>query len=240
MPRYAKKRAARRRPLRRRGGRRLPARPARTGFVSIVRKTKEFSIENSSVANTPVLCQDGGKNNYTGNILQIGNLQADAGGSYAVPFSMQFSLDQLINSSDITSFADNYKIKAIYVRAYFNHNMSSAGSLNSMPYLQYINDHDDAVVPTLSNLREKMGVKMKTFRQGGYIGFKVNPKATIVQTGSSVPSLISGGWCDSNVPTVLHYGIKGCISQLYLPTTATAQMAIKFDVAYHVVAKDFQ
>lgn len=46
----------------------------KTGFLSIVRKCREFSIENSTVANTPVLCENGGKNNYSGNILQIGNL----------------------------------------------------------------------------------------------------------------------------------------------------------------------
>lgn len=208
--------------------------------MSIIRKCKEFSIENSTTANTPVLCQDGGKNNYTGNILQIGNLQADAGGSYCIPFSMQFSLDQLLNYTDITGFADQYKIKAIYVRVYYNHTTSSAGSVNSMPYLQYITDHDDSTVPTLSALREKMGVKMKTFRQGGYIGMKVNPKTSVLQTGSATASLLTSGWTNSNVPSVLYYGIKGCVSNINLPVTSTAQHAVKFDVAYHVVAKDFQ
>lgn len=245
MPRYARRstrpRRGKRYPRRRPGMRpKRYARKARTGFVSVIRKCKEFSIENSSVANTPVLCQDGGKNNYTGNILQIGNLTADAGGTYCIPFSMQFSLDQLINASDITTFADNYKIKSVYVRVYFNSNSASVGGLNSMPYLQYITDHDDALVPTLSNIRERMGVKMKTFNNGKYIGIKVNPKAMVVQNGSSAPSLLTNGWCDSNVPSILHYGIKGCVSQLNLPTTTTGQVSVKFDVAYHVVAKNFQ
>lgn len=212
----------------------------KTGFLNIIRKCKEFSIENSTVANTPVLCQDGGKNNYTGNILQIGNLQADAAGTYAVPFSMQFSLDQLLNYADITGIADQYKIKSVYVRVWYNGNSASVGGLNSMPYLQYITDHDDSVVPTVSNLREKMGVKMKTFRNGGYIGIKVNPKAAVAQGGSSAPSLLTKGWTNSAYPSILHYGIKGCVSNMNLPTTTTSQIAVKFDVAYTVVAKDFQ
>lgn len=211
-----------------------------TGFVKIIRKTKEFSIENSSVVNTPVLCQDGGKNNYSGNILQIGNLQADAAGTYAVPFSMQFSLDQMINYTDCTNIADQYKIKAIYVRVWFNGNQAGTAGFASMPYLQYITDHDDAVVPTLSALREKMGVKMKTFRNGGYIGIKLNPRTGVTQGGSSAPSLLAGGWTNAAYPSILNYGIKGCVSNLNLPATASGQVAVKFDVAYHVLLKDLQ
>lgn len=236
-PRRAKRYVAKRRPGMRS---KRYARKSKTGFVSVIRKCKEFSIENSTVLNTPVLCQDGGKNNYTGNILQLGAPTPDAAGTYALPFSMQFSLDQLINYTDITNFCDNYKIKSVYVRVWYNGNFASVGGLNSMPYLQYITDHDDSSVPTLSLVREKMGVKMKTFRNGGYIGIKVNPKASITQGGSSAPSLINKGWTNSSYPNILHYGIKGVVSNVNLPTTTSAQVCVKFDVAYHVVAKDIQ
>lgn len=215
--------------------------PARTqGFIKVIRKCKEFSIENSTTANTPVLCQDGGKNNYTGNILQLGAPTPDSAGTYALPFSMQFTLDQLLNYTDITNIADQYKIKAVYVRVWFNSNVSSVGGITFMPYLQYINDHDDSQVPTVLNLREKMGVKMKTFKNGGFITMKVVPKASVAQGGSSAPSLLTRGWTNCSYPNILHYGIKGCVSNCYLPTTSTAQFAIKFDVAYSVVAKDIQ
>lgn len=211
-----------------------------TGFIKLIRKCKEFSIENSTTLNTPVLCQDGGKNNYTGNILQLGAPTPDAAGTYAIPFSMQFTLDQLLNYTDITSIADQYKIKAVYVRVWFNSNFASVGGLNSMPYLQYINDHDDSSVPTVLTLREKMGVRMRTFRNGGFITMKVIPKAAVAQSGSSGASLVTKGWTNSTYPNILHYGIKGCVSNLNLPTTTNGQVAIKFDVAYSVVAKDIQ
>lgn len=240
--RYPARRGRRNPPMRRRPGR-SNRRPfgRKTGLVSVIRKCKEFSIENSTVVNTPVLCQDGGKNNYTGSILQLGAPTADAAGTYALPFSMQFSLDQLLNYSDITNFADQYKIKSIYVRVWYNGNSASVGGLNSMPYLQYITDHDDSAVPTVLSLREKMGLKMKTFRNGGYIGIKLNPAKAITQNGSSGPSLVqSKGWTNSSYPSIVHYGIKGCVSNMNLPTTTTSQVCVKFDVAYHVLAKDIQ
>lgn len=212
------------------------------GYVKVIRKLPEIAVTNTGVGTVAVT-------DPTASCVQITNLGLSLGASanlYDVAFSMKFRLDQVINSTDITGFADKYKIKGAYVRVYYNNSNSSTGSLGGMPFLQYITDHDDATVPSSANsLREKMGVKLKTFSNASsYIGIKCNPKptrevfATGILTGYEQPT--KSLWLDCNNPNVEHYGIKGVISQLYLTAPASAQQMLKFDVALVVEAKDFQ
>lgn len=213
-----------------------------TGYLKVIRKLPEIAVTNTG-AGTCALTDP------TGSCVSITNLGLSLGASanlYDVAFSIKFRLDQVINSGDITGFADKYKIKGAYVRVYYNNSNSSTGTQGGMPFLQYITDHDDALVPTSANaLREKMGVKLKTFSNASsYVGIKCIPKVSrqVFATG-----LLSGYeqpnrpvWIDCANNNVEHYGIKGIISQMYLPAPASAQCMMKFDVALVIEAKDFQ
>lgn len=212
------------------------------GYLKLIRKLPEIAVTNTGAGTVAVT-------DPTGSCVSITNLGLSLGASanlYDIAFSMKFRLDQIINSGDITSFADKYRIKGAYVRVYYNNSNSSTGSLGGMPFLQYVTDHDDGVVPSSANaLREKMGVKFKTFQNASsYIGIKVNPTptrqvfATGILSGYEIPS--KSVWLDCGTPNVEHYGIKGVISQLYLTAPASAQQMLKFDVALVVEAKDFQ
>lgn len=237
----------RRRFIGRVGGRRkfLYYKKSPKGKIMIMRKLPEISVSNSGVL--------GGVNLTTATVLPVSCLAigtptqsvgAVGTSSYDIPFSMKFTLNQLINHTDITNLTDKYRIAGVYVRVYYNKTGSSTLSTGSYPCLQYITDHDDAIVPTISQLREKMGVKFKTFNNSSsYIGIKVRPVPsrevynTGITTGYEVPKYAP--YLDCATDSIEHYGIKGVISNFSLPTTQGIEL-LKWDVAVRVVAKDIQ
>lgn len=211
------------------------------GYLKILRKVPDIAVYNSAL-NTATL-QDVGS---TG-LVQISSLGLSVGFTqnvYDVGFSIKFNLAALQSYLEITNLCDKYRIKGAYVRLYHNNSNSSTNTKGSMPYVQYVTDNDDATVPTTARLKESMGVKFKTFKNASsYIGMKCRPTPTreIYNTGITTAYEIpkKAVWIDSNSPTVEHYGIKGIINQLYLPDPATAQSAIKFDIALLIEGKDF-
>lgn len=210
-----------------------------TGYLKVIRRTPEMFITNSSVANTPVVVDS------TGSCLQLGAPVPNQWGTYDLPFSTQFMLSQVLNSSDITNIADKYRIKACYIRLFFNSSNSSVGSAYSMPQVYHITDHDDSTVPTVNQVREKMGVKYKTFKNASsYIGIKLNPRPlgelykSALSTGYS--PLKSAPWIDCNNNDVPHYGLKGVLTNVNLPATSVAQTGFKFDITLVIEAKDIQ
>lgn len=210
-----------------------------TGYIKVVRRSPEMFITNSAVANTPVV------NDTTGSCLQLGAPVPNQWGTYDLPFSAQFQLNQLLNSSDITNLADKYRIKGVYIRLFFNSSNSSVGSLYSMPQVYHVTDHDDSIVPTVGQIREKMGTKYKTFKNAStYIGIKLNPRPlgelyrSAISTGYT--PLKTAPWIDCNQPDVPHYGLKGVLTNVNLPVNTVAQTGFKFDITMVIEAKDIQ
>lgn len=212
----------------------------RTGGFRLVRKLPDMAISSSSTGGLVSVTDP------TGTCVGVGIAALSAGSStgWDVPFSLTFRLAQLINSSDITGIADKYKITGAYVRLFYNKSNAQAGASAGMPYIEYISDHDDASVPTFTSLREKMGVKLSTFKNGSsYIGMKCRPKPAreIFNNGITTAYEQPKGaiWIDCSNPNVEHYGIKGMIHNMWLPAIG-GQEVIKVDVSLTVVAKDLQ
>lgn len=208
------------------------------GYLKLIRRLPEMYVNNSAVANTPVIVDP------TSSCLQIGSVTANSWGTYDISFSLQFMLSQILNSTDITTLADKYRIKSAYIRLFFNSTQASIGSTFSMPQIYHITDHDDSSVVPASQIREKMGVKFKTFKAGSYIGIKVNPKPvmnvfnTAVTNGYSLPN--RSPWLDAASPNIPHYGVKGVLTNVNLPTTTAANVGFKYDISLVIEAKDFQ
>lgn len=220
------------------------AKRTKRGFLSIMRKTKLITIGNAS-SGTPILTDP------TGTCVTMGTATLSPGfgaGVYDIPFSMKFQVNQLIQSSDITALADQYKLLAAYVRVFYNINQSTGSptdSLSSMPFIQWITDHDDAAVPDITNIRAKMGLKFRTFKNNsGYIGLTARPKPAmeVYSSGTSGSYVVPGRspWINSTDDDVPHYAIKGILCQVPLPDVANGQVVFTFDVAQRVLAKDFQ
>jgi len=237
---YRRRRAPKRVMRKRRNQRRYRNKArTNTGLLRIVRKCPEITLQNSGVL--------GG---YTISDPTPNGMLASSGvgvatgflGTYDIPFSMKFSLNQIINSSEITAIADKYKLVKTVVKIYFNSNQVSVNGVGSLPQFTYMTDADDVAIPTVAQVREKMGAKIKYFNSKNYMTIMLYPKPTAEVYGSSVFTAYSPGfkgWLDCNSPQIEHYGLKGVFQNVYLPTSAAAT-GFKWDVTHTIIAKDLQ
>lgn len=213
----------------------------KTGIIKITRKMPEVVIKSTSLAGTVNTVDPSSIGVLTTGtpVLSVGS--AD---SYDVPFSLTFKLNQLINHTDITGLCDRYKIINAYTRLYYNKSQAQAGAAAGMPYVEFITDHDDGGLPSVASLREKMGVKLKTFKNASsYIGMKCQPKPSrelyrALVTAYEVPA--KAPFINSSYPDVEHYAIKGVLHNVYLAANTDGRECFKFDVSLTVIGKDFQ
>jgi len=111
--------------------------------------------------------------------------------------------------------------------------------------LEYIVDQDDAVLPTLALMREKMGVKTKYFtptRPAISIGLKPRFADQVFNNGITTAYAIAprAEYINSTYPGVEHYGIKGVLHNVQLAGAGSGGNLFDVDVTIKVVAKDFQ
>lgn len=218
------------------------------GTISILRKTYQLAISAGNTQGVPEITSPPSGSTT---MLSLGTAVQIPGGAgtalYNLPFAMSFSLSQLLNHADITAIADKYCIKGAYVRIYPYAQGTSVvdGNTYGTPFVQYITDHDDATPPTMTQLREKMGLKTATFKnQNSYIGIKCRPvpNGDVINQSVSSPAVVyrRAPFLDCGYDTVQHYGIKGALMGIALPGSASGKFTIAFDVSLHVVAKDLQ
>lgn len=239
---YAPKRRLVRRKRLARPMRRRVYRGPRQGFLSIVRKLSQIQTYATGGTAGGI-----GKVDPTGTCLNLGTPVYINGtdNCWDVPFSMVFRLDQLMNATDITSISDQFKILSAFVKVHANYNLTGAGLANAVPFIDYIQDHDDAIVPSLALMREKMGVKTKYFSTSKpYILMGVRPRCadTVFQNGTSATgySIPKSLWINTTYSGTEHYGIKGVIRNIYLPAGSSVGSLLNWDVSLKVLAKDFQ
>lgn len=236
-------RVRRRRPGARRPLRRYKrVRRHNTGFLSIVRKASQITTYSTAGVAGAIT-----KNDPTGTCLNLGTPVYIAGtdNCYDIPFSMSFRLSQLMNSGDITTLADAYKIVSALVKIHANWNFVGGLQTSAVPWVEYIQDHDDATVPAISDLREKMGTKNKYFNASKpTILMGVRPKFADSIFNNGVTTAYAVGnkreWINSTYGGVEHYGIKGVLHNVQLPGSGSGGTLFNWDVSLKVVAKDFQ
>ena len=220
----------------------------RTGYAKIIRKVQPIFVQNSGVGAATLYAQDtstGTVSAYTGNLIQLGTPGVGISGAYDLPFSVKFRLSDVVNSTEMVTLADKYRIKGAYVRLIPSFTEHLVSSVYSRTFVEYYTDHDDASLPSLTQLRERMGMKCKTFVNGRYVGIKVNPAvntiiskdATLATTGSA-PKW--GMWIDAADNATDHFGIKGVFRGYNLVNPASLKESIMFDIALVVELKDFQ
>lgn len=216
------------------------------GYLKLVRKTQEFWLQNTSVSNVPRLAWIAGglETAYTGTIMTLGTVTSGMNGAQDIPFQMKFALSDLINFTDITSLCDNYRIKGVFVRIHPSFTDVNLGSLYSHPQLNWIVDKDDAAVPTVDSIRQKMGVKTRTFKPGQYVGMYLPYPNFQVQvqdsTGTTTGLPLGNKYLDVSDLNIPHFGIKGYFGNVDLPASGIAKIAFKFDIAMVIEAKNFQ
>lgn len=215
------------------------------GQLYLLRKTPECTIANSGAFGGITTVDVPSVIGFATQLLQVGtptpSIGSGSNGHYDIPFTLKFRLSQLYSFSEITAIADKYKILGVYIRIYYSKTESSAGFTANMPYIQYINDYDDANLITKDAMRERMGVKMKVFRNG-IVKMMVRPKPTREIYGTGITSAYElpskAPWIDCVNADTEHYGVKGVLQNVYLGGTTAAQEVFKFDIAMKVVARD--
>lgn len=233
-----RKRLLRRRPLR------LAPRRAPQGRFNITRKLSMIqTYSHPSVAGTMQL------NDPSGTCLTLGSPVLVTGTTtvYDIPFSMKFRLDQLMNSSDITNLADKYRINSVKVKVHANGLTTNYTGLSAagQPWIEYIADHDDATVPSISQIREKMGVKTKYFsgvKAAVSMGVRPRVADTVFANGVSSGYAVNrfSQYINSTYPNVEHYAIKGVLHNVQLSGTANVVNLFDWDVTQFVTVADLQ
>lgn len=231
----------RRVPRRRLGA--VPRGPRNGGFM-VVRKLPIITLQSGAAG----LAGNIFLSDPTSSCLSLATpVATTVANTFDVPFSMKFRLDQLINVAELTNLADKYRIISVYIKLHYNNGASPTGTTTgptgSLPWIEYIQDRDDANLPTLNVMREKMGVKRKYFSNSrpvlGMACYPV-PATEVFQNGITtaytVPS--RAPYVNSTYPGVEHYGIKGVFHKLWLPSTVNS--LIDIDIGFKVALKDIQ
>jgi len=238
--RRSARRAPKRAPRRARRGRKASGQ----GHLVLKRKAELVYVRNTATAGTPTVT------GAVSSMIALGTPEpvTSFNGNYAnVPFTCQFSLDQIIASSEITNLADRYKIKSVSLKWRYNADQYTSpvsATLNSsQPALNWIADHDDSGAQTVSSLRQKMGLKRKVFNANREVSCSVAPRVSQavfngVTTAYSVPG--KPMFINSAYNGVPHYGIKGYIEGMCLETTANVNSLFTVDATFVIEARDFQ
>lgn len=222
--------------------RKMTKRPAH-GFLKLVRKLPIITSSNT-------LGVVGGitTNDPTSSCLTTGTPVAKVGYNqiYDIPFVMSFQFDQMVNSGELIAIGDQYKIVSNLIKLECPATTSQmpGGNATPTPYLEYIQDYDDNVLPNVYTFREKMGIKTKFFSSTRpMIRFGVRPRAaqsfyrTAVSTGYAVPG--KPQYFNMSYADIPHYGIKGILRNVWLPAVANSS-PFTFDISTKVYIKDIQ
>lgn len=162
---------------------------------------------------------------------------------YDIPFSMVFRLDQLTNANELQVLFDRYRILSALVRVHYN--VDNQSEVKSMPWIEYIQDHDDGSVPSVATMREKMGSKTKFFGTNKFmIKMGVRPRFADTVYNNGVTSAYGIGnrkeFLNTQYPSVEHYAIKGILHNVPLSGNGTGGNLFDFDVSIKAVFKDLQ
>lgn len=231
-----KKRVIRRR-------RAIPRNPR--GILHVTRKTPYgIQMYNSVVAGVPAVdyptqCRP--------ECFAVGTPVAVVSGAstYAVPFTMNFRLSDVINYSEFVTLADRYKINKVTVNIRYNSNAAESSTQSSLPVLFWTNDYDDQSMGTVNSIRERMGVRHKAFTATRMdIALHCRPRVAPfvygevgVGSGYIVPS--KSQFVNSDYSGQPHYGIRGYIDNVFLPAKSGTNFTLfTIDITYDLTLKD--
>lgn len=212
------------------------------GIMYVKRKLPLATINATGIVGAPTVNDAG-----VGTLITLGTTVPSLGkpaGYYDVPFSLQFAFNQQTNSTEFTNLFDQYKLKYATIRVQNNGNTSQTQSGGILPYIEYVQDHDDNTPPPASDFRERMGIKTAYFTSSRVMirmGVAPKPAGTLfnslVSSGYSIP--VKAPWINTSNPAVPHYGIKGVIRSMWLPNGAN-QAILTFDSTLTHMVKDIQ
>lgn len=228
---YRKKKAAGK--SKRRGGaiRRLNTRSQ--GYMNINRKLETLAILTGNEIGSVTSIDT------TGTCITLGVPTPVSGalaGTYDVPFSLKFRLDQLSGYTELTNLFDQYKINGVKANIAQFYNTSSVTSVG-LPWLETFNDHDNSLPEVLGQVRQRMYTKSTYYSATKQVAaLYCKPKPSMAIYGNTVTGITPGAsyrqtpWLDCSFPNVEHYSIKGIIHNMWLGNTGTNRFNIDIEM----------
>jgi len=230
---------------------RFPTSLYKRGAMTITRNAPAYYIGPGATLGTPQ--QAGGLT-----LWQIGGATAAGGivpGLYDCPFVKAFQLNDLINTADFSGLFDQYCIKKVVITVRITQYASAAAlgagaaigtdSLLAQPMIFWFHDQDDNNLPSVTDIRERMGVRSKMLTPSRPVRIVCYPKpdgplynASGALTGAQIPK--GRQWLDVNIQNIPHYGIKGMIAGMDLRSTTggVPGYQITFETKYTIALKD--
>lgn len=209
------------------------------GFLRMVRRLGDQSIVNGGVVGTANLSNAGTLHTQLGT-----SITSSFANYYYQPGSMQFALRDLVQYTDITGIADQYKFKWIKLRLWCTSSVASASSTAQLPGIWYCTDDDDATPPTsLNEMRVKTGVQFRQFYPNKPLTIFIRPKQLMAAyNGATTTSVVaSPKWNNCSDVTQVHYGLKFLLTDCNLNTIANGNnFQIRIDAQACLLAKGFQ
>lgn len=219
-----------------------------TGMVRIKRQAQSVVIRNTGVAGVPTAV---GYNSaaVVNNLVQLGLPEADNNYSHAiynVPFSCQFSMNQVVNNAELTNIADRYKIAGVSVKVKYNYNEfnGQAGTTNigNQPVVKWVRDNDDSAPLSVSALQQKTGLTERMLGAGRFCKMYLKPKVAGYAIGGAAAGgiVMKSQYLNSSQIDIPHYGIKGFIEGMNLQATSQLDSVIQFEFTYYLTLRDLQ
>lgn len=207
----------------------------RMGYYNARAMSGEFYIKNTSTGGVATVSPT-----PTDGLVQIGGPTTITGGwGYNIPFSCQFTAQQIINIAEYQALFDYYRLKKVWLRITYNHNVSTASGTSGLPQLKYVIDYDDSTPISSDALREYRNVKTKTFSpEKRYITIPVQLRCLT----RAYQSIVDGykiekpSWNDLASSGIVHYGVKGTLENVQLPSVDGTSF-FKFEVMYSLELK---
>lgn len=211
-----------------------------SGSIVVVRKPSIIRTSCSPGIAGTITIQD-----PTGTCLNLGTPVYITGtqNCYDIPFAMTFRFDQMMNANELQVLFDRYRILSALVRVHYN--VDNSNEVKTMPWIEYIQDHDDAGLPSVAGMREKQGSKTKFFGTNKFmIKMGVRPRFADSVYNNGVTTAYGIGnrkeFLNTQYPGVEHYGIKGVLHNVPLSGNGSGGNIFDFDVSLKVLCKDVQ
>jgi len=166
--------------------------------------------------------------------------------------SLQFTLDQIAGFSEFVAMYDQYKLMKVVLSVQLVNNPDSTWDLNAnhtsaanngtnwFPKFWYIRDYDGGGSDTMTQIKERQGVKFFVLKPNMTKSIVIRPMATVqtyrtaTSTGYSPKKL----WIDmANGTDVPHYGLNYIVDALGQDPNDTYPFVVRVERKFYFACK---
>lgn len=164
--------------------------------------------------------------------------------------ALQFTMDQVVNYTEFSNLFDQFKITKVIVQlqlitnpdaAYNTNGVGPNQTANWFPKFWYIRDYDGGSTDTLTEIKERQGVRCFVLRPNKIYRIAITPKIAVqtyrtATTTGYAPKAMSLDFASGyDVP---HYGLHYVVDALGLDPNDSFPFLIKREYKFYFTCKD--